>query len=52
MLRHAADVYAALLLEHLALEQGSLFPAARASADGQVKASELRRGSAELSAAA
>ena len=52
MLRHAADVYAALLLEHLALEQGSVFPAARASADTQLKASELRRGGAELSAAA
>lgn len=52
MLRHAADVYAALLLEHLALEQGSVFPAARASADSQRKASEARRGDAELSAAA
>jgi len=52
MLRHAADVYAALLLEHLALEQGSVFPAARASADSQRKASEVRRGGAELSAAA
>jgi hemerythrin-like domain-containing protein len=52
MLRHAADVYAALLLEHLALEQGHVFPAARASADTQLKASETRRGGAELSAAA
>jgi len=52
MLRHAADVYAALLLEHLALEQGSVFPAARASTDSQRKASEVRRGGAELSAAA
>jgi hypothetical protein len=41
-----------LLLEHLALEQGSVFPAARASADKQMKASEVRRGGAELSAAA
>jgi hemerythrin-like domain-containing protein len=52
MLRHAADVYAALLLEHLALEQGHVFPAARASADHLVKATEVRRGGAELSAAA
>jgi len=52
MLRHAADVYAALLLEHLALEQGSVFPAARASADTQRTATDLRRGGAELSAAA
>jgi len=52
MLRHAADVYAALLLEHLALEQGSVFPAARASADKQMQASEMRRGGAEMSAAA
>jgi len=52
MLRHAADVYAALLLEHLALEQGSVFPAARASADSQRKGGEVRRGGAELSAAA
>ena len=52
MLRHAADVYAALLLEHLALEQGQVFPAARASADTQLKASETRRGGAEMSTAA
>ena len=52
MLRHASDVYAALLLEHLALEQGLVFPAARASADTQMKAMELRRGGAALSAAA
>ena len=50
MLRHAADVYAALLLEYLALEEGSVFPAARASADTQMQATEVRRG--ELSAAA
>jgi hemerythrin-like domain-containing protein len=43
MLRHAADVYAALLLEHLALEQGTVFPAARASADVQMQGAELRR---------
>ena len=43
MLRHAADVYAALLVEHLALEQGLVFPAARASASTQLKATEMRR---------
>ncbi len=51
MLRHASDVYAALLLEHLALEQGLVFPAARASAHTQMQASETRRG-AQLGAAA
>ena len=50
MLRHAADVLAALRLEYLALEEGSVFPAARASADTQMQATEMRRG--ELSAAA
>jgi hemerythrin-like domain-containing protein len=43
MLRHASDVYAALLLEHLALEQGTVFPAARASADVQLQGAEARR---------
>ncbi len=52
MLRHAADVYAALLLEHLALEQSAVFPAARASANTQMQATEMRRGNAQLSAAA
>ena len=52
MLRHASDVYAALLLEHLALEQSHVFPAARASADTQMKAMESRRSSAALSPAA
>jgi hemerythrin-like domain-containing protein len=52
MLRHAADVYAALLLEHLALEQGQVFPAARASADTQMKAMEVRRADSALSSAA
>jgi len=52
MLRHAADVYAALLLEHLALEQGLVFPAARASADTQIKAMETRRTAATMSPAA
>ena len=51
MLRHAADVYAALLIEHLALEQSHVFPAARASAHTQLQAIESRRG-AMLSAAA
>ena len=52
MLRHASDVYAALLLEHLALEQGHVFPAARASADTQMKAVEIRRSDSSMSAAA
>ena len=52
MLRHAADVYAALLLEHLALEQGQVFPAARASADMQMKAMEVRRADSAMSSAA
>ena len=52
MLRHASDVYAALLIEHLALEQGQLFPAARASADSHMKAMESRRVDAALSPAA
>jgi hypothetical protein len=52
MLRHASDVYAALLLEHLALEQELVFPAARASADTQLKATELRRVGAAMRAAA
>jgi hemerythrin-like domain-containing protein len=52
MLRHASDVYAALLIEHLALEQELVFPAARASADTLMKATEMRRGGAALSAAA
>jgi hemerythrin-like domain-containing protein len=52
MLRHAADVYAALLLEHLALEQSAVFPAARASASTQMQAMEMRRGGAQLSATA
>jgi hemerythrin-like domain-containing protein len=43
MLRHAADVYAALLVEHLALEKGLVFPAARASADVQLQGVENRR---------
>jgi hypothetical protein len=43
MLRHASDVYAALLLEHLALEQGTVFPAARASADGLAQSAQQRR---------
>ncbi len=51
MLRHASDVYAALLLEHLALEEGLVFPAARASAHTQLKATEARRGTALSSAA-
>ena len=52
MLRHASDVYAALLLEHLALEQSAVFPAARASAHTQLQAMEMRRSGAHLSAAA
>ncbi len=53
MLRHAADVYAALLVEHLALEKGLVFPAARASADLQMQATEMRRAnSGALSTAA
>lgn len=43
MLRHAADVYAALLLEHLALEKGLVYPAARASADVQIQGAAMRR---------
>jgi hemerythrin-like domain-containing protein len=43
MLRHASDVYAALLIEHLALEKGLVFPAARASADVQLQGAEIRR---------
>ncbi|MDB5820954.1 MAG: hypothetical protein JWQ11_4594, partial [Rhizobacter sp.] len=42
-LRHVADVYAALLLEHLALEKGLLYPAARASADVQMQGAAMRR---------
>ena len=45
-------VYAALLIEHLALEQSFVFPAARASADTQMKAMEMRRVGAALSPAA
>ncbi len=52
MLRHASDVYAALLIEHLALEQGLVFPAARASANTQMKAMETRRSASALSPAA
>ncbi len=52
MLRHASDVYAALLTEHLALEQGVVFPAARASAHTQMMAVEMRRGVAAMSQAA
>ena len=51
MLRHASDVYAALLIEHLALEQGLVFPAARASANTQMKAVEMRRSASTLSPA-
>ncbi len=51
MLRHAADVYAALLLEHLALEQGTVFPAARASAHVLMQGAELRRAQGEAVAA-
>jgi hypothetical protein len=51
MLRHASDVYAALLIEHLALEQGLVFPAARASANTQMMAMEMRRSGAALSPA-
>jgi hemerythrin-like domain-containing protein len=47
MLRHAADVYAALLVEHLALEKGLVFPAARASADVQLRGVESRRAQTE-----
>jgi hemerythrin-like domain-containing protein len=43
MLRHASDVYAALLLEHLALEQGTVFPAARASASDLQQSAAQRR---------
>ncbi len=43
MLRHSADVYAALLLEHLAREQEFVCPAARASADLQLQGAEQRR---------
>ena len=43
MLRHASDVYAALLVEHLALEQCLVFPAARASAGVQLQGAEIRR---------
>jgi hemerythrin-like domain-containing protein len=49
MLRHASDVYAALLIEHLALEQGLVFPAARASANTLMKATEMRRSASALS---
>ena len=52
MLRHASDVYAALLVEHLALEKGLVFPAARASASVQIQGAEMRRASNESSAAA
>ena len=52
MLRHASDVYAALLIEHLALEQGLVFPAARASATTQMMATEMRRSGTALSPAA
>ncbi len=47
MLRHSADVYAALLLEHLALEKGLVYPAARASADVQIQGAEMRRAKSE-----
>ena len=50
MLRHAADVYAALLTEHLALEKGLVVPAARASADVHLRAIEARRDGNLLSA--
>ena len=53
MLRHACDVYAALLVEHLALEKSLVEPAARASADVQMQGAEIRRSkSAALSPAA
>ena len=40
LLRHAADVYAAMLLDHLALEQGTLFPAARVSMGARRQATD------------
>ena len=40
------------VLEHLALEQGHVFPAARASADTQQKAMEVRRSDSALRPAA
>jgi len=43
MLRHSADVYAALLLEHLSREQEFVYPAARASADLQLQGAAQRR---------
>jgi hemerythrin-like domain-containing protein len=52
MLRHAVDVYAALLLEHLSLEDSFVFPAARASAHVQMQGAALRRASADAAAAA
>jgi hemerythrin-like domain-containing protein len=46
MLRHSADVYAALLLEHLSREKEFVYPAARASADLQLQGAAQRRGTA------
>lgn len=51
MLRHAADVYAALLLEHLAIENSLVFPAARACANIQIQGAATRRAHAEAAAA-
>jgi hemerythrin-like domain-containing protein len=47
MLRHASDVYAALLLEHLVLEKSLVFPAARASAKVQLQGAEQRRANSD-----
>jgi len=43
MLRHSADVFAALLLEHLAREKDVVFPAARASSELQLAGLQQRR---------
>jgi len=43
VLRHSADVYASLLLEHLAREKELVYPAARASADELREGAEVRR---------
>jgi len=45
VLRHSADVFAALLLDHLAREQQFICPAARASAELLLQAAEQRRAS-------
>ena len=52
MLRHASDVYAALLTEHLALEKGLVEPAARASAGVRLRAVEGLRDTSLLGATA